>query len=95
MDNKRIVFDLDGVICEEVPTFDRSLAEPDWDVIHKMQDLHEVGWFIIIYSGRGWAEYNMTQDWLARHGVPYDLLICGKPLYDYWIDDRAVKLEDI
>jgi hypothetical protein len=49
---------------------------------------------IIIYSARGWAEYEMTFDWLTRFEIPFDQLILGKPQGDYWIDDRAIEFSN-
>jgi hypothetical protein len=32
-------------------------------------------------------------DWLNSNSIPFDQLILGKPIGDYWIDDRAIKFE--
>jgi len=92
--DKRVVIDLDGTICEEVPTFERCMAQPKSCVVTTLNDLKQHGYFIIIYTARGWAEYKMTKDWLKTHNIPHDLLLCGKPLYNYWIDDRALNARD-
>lgn len=89
----RVVFDLDGTICEEKPTFERALAKPFPKVVEYINKLHDEGTYIIIYSARGWAELVMTENWLKENGVPYDLLILGKPIYDVWYDDRAENLD--
>jgi len=31
---------------------------------------------------------------LDRNGIPYDELHFGKPVADFYVDDKAVKLED-
>jgi len=90
---KRIVIDLDGTICQELPTFDRSLAKPKPGAVETINKLHDAGWFIIIYTGRGWAEYKMTKYWLDAAGIKYDVLLCAKPIYDIWLDDRAICFE--
>lgn len=89
----RIMFDLDGTICEEKPTFEKSLAKPFIKVIEYINNLHDAGNYIIIYSARGWPELVMTENWLKENGVPYDLLILGKPIYDKLYDDRAENLD--
>ena len=33
-------------------------------------------------------------DWLDKYGVPYDELHFGKPVADYYVDDKAVRLEN-
>lgn len=85
----KIAFDLDGTLCEEVPTFEKSMAKPIPGALERVNILHDTGDFIMIYTSRGWSEYKMTEDWLKKHGFRYDLLICGKPLYDVLYDDKA------
>jgi uncharacterized HAD superfamily protein len=92
MKKKTIVIDLDGTICTEEKTFEKFLASPNKNSVSVINDLFEK-YFIIIYTARGWAEYNMTKKWLDNYGIKYDILMCGKPIYDYWIDDRAIKFE--
>ena len=93
MKNKKIVIDIDGTICEEKPTFEKCLAKvkPGAEEFIKKLKLNN---FIILYTARSWSEYNMTKDWLDKHNIQYDLLMCGKPTYDVWIDDRAIQFTD-
>jgi hypothetical protein len=81
---------MDGVICEERTTFERSLAKPIEGAIEALQGMRAQGYFITIYTSRGWQEYQSTKEWLDRYKVPYDLLLLGKPIYDLYIDDRAI-----
>lgn len=93
--SKTYVWDLDGTLCEERRTFEKCLATPkqnNIDIINKLYNNYNQ---IIIYTARGWQEYKMTEDWLKRHNVKYHLLICGKVQYDFWIDDKAINVEDI
>ena len=94
MKNKKIVIDIDGTICEEKPTFEKCLAKVKPGAIEFIKKLKEENNFIILYTARSWSEYNMTKYWLEENGIPYDLLMCGKPIYDLWIDDRAIKFLD-
>jgi len=87
----RLIVDLDGTICTEEKQFSRSMAKPLDDAIEAIRTIKSHGHTIIIYSARTWSEYEMTVDWLSRHGIPYDQLILGKPQGDYWIDDRAIE----
>jgi uncharacterized HAD superfamily protein len=86
-----IVVDLDGTICTEERTFERSLAKPIEGAVKAINALHAVGHTIIIYSARSWSEAKITEKWLEEYGVKYDRLILGKPVGDVWIDDRAIK----
>ena len=87
----RIVIDIDGTICEEMSTFERALAKPKKGAIISVRKLKNQGHFIILYTARGWAEYEMTHFWLTNCGIPFDVLLMGKPIYDIWIDDRALE----
>ncbi len=88
-----IMIDLDGVICTEEKTFERPLAKPIPDTAEALHLLRGQGHTVIIYTARSWAEYSMTVDWLHRHGIEYDALTMGKPIYDVWVDDRAIRFE--
>ena len=87
----RLIIDIDGTICEERPTFERALAKPLPDAVEVLKRLKLVGHHITLYTARGWREYEMTEAWLNEYEIPFDMLICGKPVYDIWVDDRAMK----
>ena len=87
---KTAVVDLDGVICDERPTFERSLALPLPGAKAGMKALRDLGYLVIIHSARGWPELAQTMAWLSLHEIPYDQLVLGKPNADILIDDRAV-----
>lgn len=89
----RIIVDLDGTICSEEKTYSRCLATPKEGAVETLKKLRAQGTTIIIYSARTWMEYEMTKDWLDKHNVPYDQIVLGKPIGDYWIDDRAIAFE--
>jgi hypothetical protein len=88
---KIIVCDLDGVLCEEVPTFDKPLAQPIKSEIDKLNNLHFAGYTVILHTARGWAEYKTTKDWLKKNHVTYDELVMGKPIGTFIVDDRSFK----
>lgn len=89
-----IMVDLDGVISTEERVFDRPLAKPIEGAREALQTLKDAGHTIVIYTARGWAEYNYTKAWLDQHGMPYDAIHMGKPIANVWIDDRAVTFRD-
>ena len=90
----QIIIDLVGTICTEERQFSRCLAKPKENAVETVNALYDAGHTIIIYSARTWVEYEMTVDWLARHGVKYHQLFMGKPVGDVWIDDRAITCKD-
>ena len=87
----QIVIDIDGTICTEERTFERSMAKLLPGARDSVQELFNAGHTIILYTARGWNEYNMTKDWLDQNNVPFHQLVMGKPGGDVWIDDRAIK----
>ncbi len=87
----RLIIDLDGTICTEEKTFSRSLAKPKLDSVESIKKLKAQGHTIIIYTARHWNEYEMTDEWLKKNDIPFDQLFMGKPVGEYWIDDRAIK----
>lgn len=89
----RLIIDLDGTICSEEKQFSRALAKPLPGSANFLQKLKQQGHTVIIYSARTWAEYEVTIEWLNSNFIPFDQLILGKPIGDYWIDDRAIKFE--
>lgn len=88
---KVIAIDMDGVICKEERTFDRPLATPVPGAIESVNEIHKSGHTVIIWTARGWEQFRSTEDWLKRHNVSYDVLLMGKPMFDVFIDDRAVR----
>ena len=90
----RLIIDLDGTICTEERTCSRCLAKPLDGAIKGINLLYESGCTIIIYSARSWQEYEMTVDWLQKYNVKYHQLIMGKPIGDFWIDDRAITFDN-
>ena len=100
----RIVFDLDGVICElKKPSESYADVIPKNDVIEKMRNLRKDGHYLIIHTGRHMRTCNgdvskviekigkVTEDWLEKCNVPYDELIFGKPYADLYIDDLGIE----
>jgi uncharacterized HAD superfamily protein len=87
----QLIIDLDGCICSEEKTFSRSLAKPIPGAKEVLDELKNQGHIIIIYSARSWNEYEMTIQWLKDNQISYDQVILGKPVGDYWIDDRAIR----
>ena len=97
-------FDLDNTLCE---TKNKKYFEstPLLDRIKIVNDLHEDGHYIKIYTARGMTEFNgnvslvMQKYWegtkklLDSWGMKYDELILGKPSYDLFVDDKAIHSE--
>lgn len=100
----RICFDLDGVICE-LRANGESYAElkPINGAVEKLTKLKAAGHTIVISTGRHMKtcqgnvglvlarQGQVTLEWLARHGIPYDEIYFGKPWADVYVDDNALR----
>ena len=102
----RIVFDLDGVICElKKPSESYGEVKPKLDVIKIVNELHNNGDHIIIHTGRHMRTCDgdvsqvikkvgkITKEWLKKNNVKYNELIFGKPHADMYIDDLGVTFD--
>lgn len=77
------------------------------DRILKLNELSEKGWKIIIFTSRRMKTHSddveacyadiglITTDWLDKFSVQWDELIFGKPLADFYIDDKSISFEDV
>lgn len=108
---KTFVFDLDKTICvpNNYDDTDRRYghAHPIMPMIELIRKLHHRGHRIIIHTARRMLTHRgdlqkieadvgqVTREWLEFFQVPYDELIFGKPYGDYYIDDKAVNVDDI
>jgi capsule biosynthesis phosphatase len=104
----RIVLDLDGVICKfkEDPSDDYYQLEPFPEAVETLQKLNSEGHYIIIHTARGMTtengnidaiykrHYTSIYNWLTKWNIPFDKLILGKPLADFYVDDRAIFHKD-
>jgi len=60
------------------------------DLIHKINTLYNQGNEIILWTGRHWNHLKITEQQLKDAGVNYNTLIMGKPVADYYIDDKSI-----
>lgn len=107
MEKVKIVFDVDDTICSNVRRLGYENCVPDYEVIRKINFLHdELGFIISFHTARGMVSCNgdidkiikknkkVLEDWLAKHDVHYDELIFGKPIADLYVDDKALDVVD-
>lgn len=101
-----IVFDFDGTICTTVPDRQYHLIQPKYEVINKLNRLYDIGYRIVIFTGRGMITYDgdlkkieeryrqEIEDFLAKHKVKYHQLLFGKPSADMYVDDKGINVND-
>jgi hypothetical protein len=77
---------------------DYSTAAPIQKAIDKVNRLYQEGHHIVFWTARGtisgidWRQ--LTEDQLLSWGIQYHELRFGKPVYDYFIDDKNINSED-
>ncbi len=89
---KALDIDIDGVV-----TFQRSEEWGSNDIIRDTKEMlqkwHDDGWYIVLRTGRSWADWQVTKDMLDDNDIYYDELVCAKPvaLRTVYIDDKAIN----
>lgn len=104
----RIVFDLDGVICQtkQNESDNYYLLHPYPEAEQSLRDLKSAGHYVILHTARHMKTchgnvstieetyYLDIIDWLNKWGIPFDELHIGKPYADAYVDDRAIHHSD-
>ncbi len=103
-DKKRFCFDIDNtLLIRAADDTDYTNVSPVHHVIRYLQNLHEQGHTIILYTARRMRTHRgnigaviqdiaqTTIESLSRHKIPYDELVFGKPYAHVYIDDLAVN----
>jgi len=87
-----IYVDIDQTLfCSKIPTYEMTYVNQR--MINIINDLHKRN-FIILWTSRGtvtqidWREH--TEKQLKDLGVKYHELRLKKPMYDFWVDDKAI-----
>ncbi len=97
--NRRLVFDIDGVIAKLQKDNDYALSEPNVEMIRVINRLYELGNYIVLHTARGyvtgidWSE--ITKKQLLDWGLHYHELHFGKPNADYYVDDKMLSMNKL
>jgi capsule biosynthesis phosphatase len=108
---KIYVFDLDHTLCVPQKFDDTQRryaeAEPIPHMIEFVRKLRRRGDTIIIHTARRMLTHRgdlskieadvgqVTRDWLHDQNVPYDQLIFGKQFGDVYVDDKAMRPDEV
>lgn len=93
-----IYVDIDGTICDSSSGYINAV--PIKENIKKINDLYDNFHTIIYWTGRGqttgldWTELTRKQllEWECKY---HELVMNQKPTYDFLIDDKCLKIEDL
>ncbi len=99
------VFDLDNTLCKTENSNYKN-STPFLDRIKIVNRLYDNGNIITIFTARGMGStdnnqlkaiqkyYSLTQRQLSLWGIKYHNLFLGKPLGDFYIDDKGINHND-
>jgi hypothetical protein len=90
LEARTICIDIDGTLCRSGGPGAYAAAEPIAEAQKAVRQLREAGWIVVLWTARHFNHWQVTVDWLARHGFEYDQIVFGKPPARYYIDDRAI-----
>jgi len=90
--------DIDETICNTPLNREYSEAVPILSNIEKANKLYDRGHKIVYYTARGTESRkdfrSLTEDQFKKWGVKYHEILFGKPIYDVFIDDKALNVKD-
>jgi capsule biosynthesis phosphatase len=104
----RICFDLDGTLCtirKEAECY--SEVKVREEIKRFLLQRKAEGHYIIIYTARGMNTFDgnvgkinaklvpLTLKWLENNKIPYDEIYFGKPSADWYIDDKAINVDNL
>jgi hypothetical protein len=102
---KIIYVDIDETICHRETsidfgtTHDYTKAKPITENIEKINRLYEEGHTIVYWTARGSRKQidhtELTKKQLKTWGAKYHELRVDKPFYDLFIEDKALRIEEL
>jgi len=108
--NKRVVFDIDGVICKKDENLDYRDRAPHTEIVNRLREYNENGYYIILYTARNMNTHEgrigrinadtakTLLQWLEEHDIPHDEIHYGKPWCGnegFYVDDKAVRPSEL
>ena len=89
---KAIAVDLDGTLAKT--TTDGSIGSPIKAMVDRVNEWHNAGREVVIFTARADAQHRDVQRWLKTNGMP-DLNVTNikqAEMSEFW-DSRAVRVE--
>ena len=90
-----VYIDIDETIAQTPDSRDYSLSKPIVENIKKANQYYENGHTVVYWTARGSVTgidwHDITKNQLDSWGVKYHDLKLGKPVYDLFIDDKAMN----
>jgi hypothetical protein len=94
-----LYIDIDGTIAKTPIEGRYDLSQPIPERIEQINRLKKMGHRIVYYTARGTLTgrdwFALTYDQLKEWGCEFDSLQLGKPNFNFIIDDRSLKPDEI
>lgn len=94
----KICIDIDGTILYTLYHPKRKIPytvlSHNQKMVDKINDLYEKGNQIILHTARHWDKLDLTISQLKDINVKYTTLVMGKPVADFYVDDKAILPDD-
>lgn len=88
--------DFDNTLTQDnVEYWTGERPEPDRDVIAAVIEHYNGGGTVIVWTARPWSEAGRVAAHLTEWGVRWHALRCDKGSGDVYIDDKAVRPEEV
>lgn len=90
-----LIVDFDGTLAEALWTPENPtsvIGAPIRVNILKVREAHRAGWNIVVFTARPWGDETRLEQWLFLHGIPFQQVICNKPLGAAYVDDRNIDV---
>lgn len=99
MKMKVIYVDIDETICTTPESRKYEDAQPILENIDKINKLYDEGHTIVYWTARGSRKqidwYDLTKKQLIDWGAKHNELRVDKPYYDFFVDDKTFRIEEI
>lgn len=90
---RTIVVDLDGMVIDYFGYKGPKVLGPAKPVAKAVLGaLKARGWKIVVFTSRSWFEHEAIVSHLEAENVPFDQVVCGKPIGMLYLDDRGTGL---
>lgn len=90
-----LAVDLDQTLSASEWSPDNPVTPPGDPIEENVAELRRcvsLGWKVAIHTSRSWAEYQVIEEWLNYHKIPFKIIVCGKLLAYRYVDDRNAML---
>lgn len=78
----RYCVDFDGTLCDA--------GKPNIKLIQQLRSLQATGHSIILFTSRKGKRVQEAVQFCRRYGLMFNEVVGGKPVADYYIDDKAI-----